>query len=239
MQVAVAGQVVPGPAGAAGTITMPIRVAVMRRRRRRSIRKLHQYQVQVTDPSAATQFVFNDPNVACPSRRRSDYPGLRRLSTKARRRQAKKAPKKRRELSAECVAAPSQASPTIPTSAAMHAVEIRPAADHRLGAGFGQRVGMAGIAVRGAGEADDAHAGRLGAGDAVHGILDDEGVRRIGAERFGRVAGTRPARASASCSAFPAPRRCGRRRTAADCTFSSMNSMPLGARVGADAARRR
>ncbi len=35
---------------------------------------------------------------------------------------------------------------------------------------------MAGIAVGGAGEADHAHARRLGGGDAVHGILDDEGA---------------------------------------------------------------
>lgn len=63
MNVAVAGRVVPGPAVVAGTINMPIRIAVVRGGEV-LYSQLHDYQVTVgTD---ATQFVFNDPNVSVP-----------------------------------------------------------------------------------------------------------------------------------------------------------------------------
>lgn len=65
MTVAVAGRVVPGPQAAAGTVTMPIRVAVMRGGEV-VYSQLHQYKVQVSDTSAATQFVFTDANVSVP-----------------------------------------------------------------------------------------------------------------------------------------------------------------------------
>lgn len=65
INVAVAGKVVPGPAGNAGTITMPIRVAVTRGTEV-LYSQLHKYQVNVADTSAATQFIFNDPNVTFP-----------------------------------------------------------------------------------------------------------------------------------------------------------------------------
>ena len=65
MNVAVAGKVVPGPLGAAGTITMPIRIAVVQGNQV-LYSQLHQYKVQITDTSAATQFVFNDANVSVP-----------------------------------------------------------------------------------------------------------------------------------------------------------------------------
>ncbi|MDN2566829.1 hypothetical protein N1F89_11390 [Aquibium sp. A9E412] len=65
MTVAVAGRVVPGPVGKAGTITMPIRVAVLRGEEV-VYSELHRYQVAVGDTSGATQFVFNDPNVVIP-----------------------------------------------------------------------------------------------------------------------------------------------------------------------------
>lgn len=65
INVAVAGKVVPGPAGSAGTITMPIRVVVTRGDEVLYTR-LHKYQVNVADTSSATQFIFNDPNVTFP-----------------------------------------------------------------------------------------------------------------------------------------------------------------------------
>jgi len=35
--------------------------------------QIHQYQVQVTDPSVATQFVFTDSNVVVPAPTAADY----------------------------------------------------------------------------------------------------------------------------------------------------------------------
>lgn len=63
MNVAVAGKVVPGPAGSAGNVTMPIRVAVVRGDQV-LYSQLHQYKVAVGAQS--TQWVFNDPNVSIP-----------------------------------------------------------------------------------------------------------------------------------------------------------------------------
>lgn len=72
MKVAVAGRIVPGPLGAAGSITMPIRIVVLHGEDV-LYSQLHQYQVQITDTSAATQFVFNDPNVVVPEPTASNY----------------------------------------------------------------------------------------------------------------------------------------------------------------------
>ena len=72
MNVAVAGKIVPGPLGKPGTITMPIRIAVMRGSDV-LYSKLHQYKVQVSDMSAATQFVFNDPNISVPEPETNNY----------------------------------------------------------------------------------------------------------------------------------------------------------------------
>ncbi|MDG4880490.1 hypothetical protein [Mesorhizobium sp. WSM4884] len=72
MKIAVAGKVVPGPLFAPGTVTMPIRVAVQHGPDV-LYSQLHQYQVQVTDPSAATQFVFTDANVVVPEPSATDY----------------------------------------------------------------------------------------------------------------------------------------------------------------------
>lgn len=63
MNVAVAGRIVPGPAFTPGTLTMPIRVAVMHGSEV-LYSQLHQYPVNVSDGTAASQFVFNDPNVS-------------------------------------------------------------------------------------------------------------------------------------------------------------------------------
>lgn len=65
MKVGVAGKVVPGPLGTAGTVTMPIRIAVLQGETV-LYSQLHKNQVQVSDPSTATQFVFTDSNVVIP-----------------------------------------------------------------------------------------------------------------------------------------------------------------------------
>jgi hypothetical protein len=71
MNVAVAGKVVPGPAGAPGNVTMPIRVAVVRGDEV-LYSQLHKHQVAVGDASAATQFVFNDQSVSFPAPQGTD-----------------------------------------------------------------------------------------------------------------------------------------------------------------------
>ncbi|QKC84884.1 hypothetical protein [Mesorhizobium sp. NZP2077] len=72
MKIAVAGKIVPGPKFTPGTITMPIRTAVMHGTDV-LYSQIHQYQVQVTDPSVATQFVFTDSNVVVPAPTAQDY----------------------------------------------------------------------------------------------------------------------------------------------------------------------
>jgi len=62
VNVAIAGRVVPGPRGQAGSVTLPIRVVAMQGSNE-VYSQTHQYQVQVSDTAGATQFVFNDPNV--------------------------------------------------------------------------------------------------------------------------------------------------------------------------------
>lgn len=68
INVAVAGRVVPGPLGTTGTITMPIRVVVTDSGNV-AYTQLHQFPVQIGSTAAATQFIFNDPNVALPEPR--------------------------------------------------------------------------------------------------------------------------------------------------------------------------
>lgn len=63
MNVAVAGRIVPGPSFTPGTVNMPIRVAVMHGTEV-LYSQLHSYPVNVSDGGAASQFVFNDPNVS-------------------------------------------------------------------------------------------------------------------------------------------------------------------------------
>ncbi|RUX92990.1 MULTISPECIES: hypothetical protein [unclassified Mesorhizobium] len=72
MKIAVAGKIVPGPKFSPGTITMPIRTAVMHGTDV-LYSQIHQYQVQVTDPSVATQFVFTDSNIVVPEPTAQDY----------------------------------------------------------------------------------------------------------------------------------------------------------------------
>lgn len=65
MEVAAAGRIVPGPVARDGTITMPIRIAVVRGEEV-LYSKLHQYQTSIAALSPATQFVFKDPSVSIP-----------------------------------------------------------------------------------------------------------------------------------------------------------------------------
>jgi len=62
MNVAVAGRVVPGPMGKAGSITLPIRVVVLRDGEP-IYSNLAKQTVQVTDTSEAAQFLYNNSNV--------------------------------------------------------------------------------------------------------------------------------------------------------------------------------
>jgi hypothetical protein len=62
MNVAVAGRVVPGPMGRAGSITLPIRIVVLRDGDV-IYSNLAKYPVQVTDTSEAAQFLYSNPNV--------------------------------------------------------------------------------------------------------------------------------------------------------------------------------
>lgn len=65
MTVALAGKVVPGPRGRAGTITMPIRVVAVRGDEV-VYSKLFKHAVSIPEVSGATQFLFTDPNVVIP-----------------------------------------------------------------------------------------------------------------------------------------------------------------------------
>lgn len=64
MNVAVAGRVIAGPLGTGGTVTMPIRIAVVSGDQI-LYSQLHKYQVTAS-ATGATQFIFNDPNVIVP-----------------------------------------------------------------------------------------------------------------------------------------------------------------------------
>ncbi|MBN9138834.1 MAG: hypothetical protein J0I92_22675 [Phyllobacterium sp.] len=66
MNVAISGKVVPGPKFSPGTLTMPIRVAVMQGSNV-LYSKLYRQPISATDTSAASQFIFNDPNVSFPT----------------------------------------------------------------------------------------------------------------------------------------------------------------------------
>ncbi|MBZ9654247.1 hypothetical protein [Phyllobacterium lublinensis] len=65
MNVAIAGKIVPGAKFSPGTITVPIRVAVVQGTDV-LYSKLHKQAVSATDANSATQFVFTDPNVTFP-----------------------------------------------------------------------------------------------------------------------------------------------------------------------------
>ncbi len=65
MKIAVAGRIVPGPAGGPGTVTMPIRVAVLRGEEI-FYSELHRHSVVVGEGSGATQFLFANPDITMP-----------------------------------------------------------------------------------------------------------------------------------------------------------------------------
>ncbi|MEP9385727.1 hypothetical protein [Mesorhizobium sp. KR9-304] len=65
INVAVAGRVVPGPAGVSGAVTLPIRVVVLHGEEVQ-YSQLHNHQV-AQDGGQAQQFVFNDPAVTVPN----------------------------------------------------------------------------------------------------------------------------------------------------------------------------
>jgi len=65
INVAVAGRIVPGPAGKTGQINMPIRIAVVSGSEV-LYSKLHRVPTSVQDTAGATQFVFNDPAITVP-----------------------------------------------------------------------------------------------------------------------------------------------------------------------------
>ncbi|TKT81159.1 hypothetical protein [Aquamicrobium sp. LC103] len=65
MNVAIAGRIIPGPVGKAGTIRLPIRV-VAARTGEVLYSQTHNFEVNVADTVGATQFVFNDANVTFP-----------------------------------------------------------------------------------------------------------------------------------------------------------------------------
>jgi hypothetical protein len=65
LKIAVAGRVVPGPAGGPGTATMPIRVAVARGEEV-LYSELHRHAVAVGEGSGATQFMFANPDITIP-----------------------------------------------------------------------------------------------------------------------------------------------------------------------------
>lgn len=65
MNVAVAGRVVPGPAGAPGSVTLPIKISVVRADGEVLYSQVHQRQVALSG-NQAQQFLFNDSNVVVP-----------------------------------------------------------------------------------------------------------------------------------------------------------------------------
>jgi hypothetical protein len=65
MNVAVAGRVVPGPAGVPGAVTLPIRIVVTHGEEVQ-YSQLHNYQVAAGN-GQVQQFVFNDPAVTVPN----------------------------------------------------------------------------------------------------------------------------------------------------------------------------
>lgn len=65
MNVAVAGRVVPGPAGASGTVTLPVRISVVRADGEVLYSQVHNRQVSFSG-NQVQQFILNDPNVVVP-----------------------------------------------------------------------------------------------------------------------------------------------------------------------------
>lgn len=65
MNVAVAGRVVPGPAGTTGTVRLPIRITVYQGQQVIHDR-VQDHQVTIADTAGATQFIFSDAGISMP-----------------------------------------------------------------------------------------------------------------------------------------------------------------------------
>ncbi|WP_200911708.1 hypothetical protein [Mesorhizobium sp. 1M-11] len=72
MKIAVAGRIVPGPTAVPGTVTLPIRVAVVEGDKV-LYSQIYQHKVQISDTSTATQFVLNDSNISIPQPSAATY----------------------------------------------------------------------------------------------------------------------------------------------------------------------
>ena len=66
MEVAAAGRVVAGPAGGPGSVTMPIRVAVLNKEGEPIYSQLTKYNAELPSGTATTQFLFTKPGVTIP-----------------------------------------------------------------------------------------------------------------------------------------------------------------------------
>lgn len=66
LNVALAGRVVPGPVGAAGANTVPIKIVVLRDEEVLS-EQVYQQNVTIADVHSAAQFVFNAPAITIPA----------------------------------------------------------------------------------------------------------------------------------------------------------------------------
>ncbi|MCC0044794.1 MAG: hypothetical protein H6892_10610 [Brucellaceae bacterium] len=66
IRIAIAGRIVPGPKGKAGTITMPIRVAVVQGSDV-LYSQLYKHPVNIGDTIGATQFIFSDAAFQIPT----------------------------------------------------------------------------------------------------------------------------------------------------------------------------
>ena len=66
IDIAVAGRIVPGPVGSAGTVRLPLRVTVTRDLEE-IYSQQHIQEVAVTDTAGATQFLFTDSSFSMPN----------------------------------------------------------------------------------------------------------------------------------------------------------------------------
>lgn len=66
INIAIAGRIVPGPKGRTGTITMPIRVAMIQDGQV-AYSELFKYPVNVDDTIGATQFIFDQTSISIPN----------------------------------------------------------------------------------------------------------------------------------------------------------------------------
>ena len=126
MNVAAAGKVVIGPAGKPGPVTMPIRIVVLRGK---DVLFSRLYKQQVQAGQDATQWVFSDRSVVVPEPTAADIQVFAGFDEGPPPKRPVPAPKAERRSG---VFRPGG-------ERGERRDEFRPAADHGLGAGFGQR----------------------------------------------------------------------------------------------------